>query len=201
MSQFMQLFQEHVLSLLAVLSAYPYLALFVGMIIAGELVLLPAIYLAATQRMDLTAVLSVAVLATLLSDCLWYGLGRHFPAPTLRRVSGKVGHGFLARVEKAFNAGGKRLLFMSKFVYGTRTLVQVLAGVHGMPLRSYLVVNTAGVIAVTAVLTIIAKAVIGTTYRLGDVMQYLEVAFLLFLLVTVGVYLLVGNRLRKQWSL
>lgn len=197
----MQFFQEHALSLLAVLSAYPYLALFIGMIIAGELVLLPAIYLAATQRMDLTAVLLLAVLATLVSDCLWYGLGRRFPTPTLRRVAGKVGHGFLASVDNAFNAGGKRLLFMSKFVYGTRTLVQVLAGVHGMSLRSYLVVNTAGVIAVTAVLTIVAYAVIGTTYRLGDIMQYIEVAFLLFVLVTVAGYLLVGNRLRKQWSL
>ncbi|WP_245730645.1 DedA family protein [Pseudohongiella acticola] len=197
----MRLFQEYILSFLDMFSAYPYMALFVGMIIAGELVLLPAIYLAATQRIDLAAVLLLAIIATMLSDCLWYGLGRRFPASTLARVSGKVGEGFFAGAEKAFSAGGKRLLFMSKFIYGTRALAQVLAGVHRMPLRSYLVVNTAGVIAVTVVLTVIAYSVIGTTYRLGEVMQYVEVAFLLFVLVTIGGYILVGNRLRKQWSL
>lgn len=197
----MQLFQDLVLSLLDALSAYPYLALFVGMIIAGELVLLPAIYLAATQRLDLMTVLTLAILATLLSDFLWYGLGRRFPKRTLRRLAGKVGYRLLGGVEKTFDAGGKRVLFMSKFVYGTRTLIQVLAGVHGMPLRSYLATNIAGVLAVTALLTVVAYTVVGTTHQFGTILQYIEVAFLLFVLVIFAGYLVAGSRLRKQWSL
>ncbi len=197
----MQPFQDLVLPLLETLSAYPYLALFVGMIVAGELVLLPAIYLAATHRMDLMSVLALAMLATLLSDILWYSLGRRFPKPTLKRLTGKVGQHFLEGVERTFNAGGKRVLFLSKFVYGTRTLIQVLAGVHGMPLRTYLATNVAGVVTVTGLLTVVAYAVIGTTYQFGAIMQTIEIAFLLFVLVIVSAYLLAGSRLRKQWSL
>lgn len=196
----MQNLLESLYPALEILSAYPYLALFAGMLIAGEIILLPAIFLATTGRIDLLAVVSVALLATLISDALWYVLGRRFPLSVARRLSGRVSDQVLNNIENTFKAGGGRILFMSKFVYGTRTLVQILAGMHGMPLRSYLPINMAGVLAVIIVLTLVSYSVVGTTYRLDDVIQGMELAFLLFLMISVSGFFLFSRMMKKRWS-
>lgn len=196
----MQAILENLHPVLGALSAYPYLALFIGMLIAGEVVLLPAIYLATTGRLDLGAVLAVSIFATLLSDTLWYGLGRRFPASTLKHLSGRISHGFLNGLEQAFTRGGRRILFMSKFIYGTRTIVQVLAGVHGMPWSSYIWVNSAGVVTVTALLTLLSYSVIGTTHRFEELVQHMEVAFLLFVMVTVAGFSLFSRKMKQRWT-
>jgi membrane protein DedA with SNARE-associated domain len=196
----MQSILENLHPIVGALSAYPYIALFMGMLVAGEVVLLPAIFLATAGRLDLLFVIAVSVIATLISDLLWYCLGRNFPVATVNRLSGRVGENYLDGVQQAFNRGGKRILFMSKFVYGTRTIVQVLAGVHGMMWTSYFLVNTAGVLAVTAVLTTISYLVMSTTYRLEHVVQNMEVAFLMFAIITVAGFFLFSRKMKQRWT-
>ncbi|WP_416139578.1 DedA family protein [Halomonas sp. HK25] len=195
----MQIIQDTMPTLSAVLSSYPYLALFIGLLLLGEVVLLPAIYMAVTGRIDLATVVILAVSATLISDCLWYALGRLFPSATLKRKSGHVSGEFLTGLELAFNARARKVLFLSKFVYGTRTLVQILAGIHGMPFRIYSLVNTAGVLAVTASLVLVAYAVIGSTYRLNEIVEHMEIAFLVFVIIAVAGYFLLGMKVKQQW--
>lgn len=195
----MQSILENVHPFLGTLSAYPYIAIFLGMLVAGEVVLLPAIFLASSGRLDLFYVIVASVLATLISDILWYGLGRRFPSSTLNHLTGRVGQNYLDSVERAFDRGGKRILFMSKFIYGTRTIVQVLAGVHGMVWSSYIVVNTAGVLAVTALLTVIAFSVTTTVHRLDEVVQHMEVAFLIFATLTVAGFFLFSKKMKQRW--
>lgn len=195
----MQSILENLHPIFGALAAYPYMVIFIGMLVAGEVILLPAIFLATTGRLDLPAVIFASVIATLISDLLWYGLGRRFPASTINHLSGRVGENYLSGVEQAFNRGGKRILFISKFVYGTRTIVQVLAGVHGMVWTSYFLVNTAGVLAVTAVLTLVSYSVMSTAYRLEDVVQHMEVAFLLFATITVAGFFLFSRKMKQRW--
>ncbi len=183
-----------------ILSAHPYIALFAGMLIAGEIILLPAIFLATTGRIDLLAVVSISLLATLISDAIWYALGRRFPARFIKRFSGRFGHKFLDSMERIFNAGGGQVLFLSKFVYGTRTLVQVFAGLHGMPFRNYLPINMAGVLAVIVVLILVSYAIVGMTIRIEEVMQRLQVAFLLFVVITVGGFFMFSRVMKQRWS-
>ncbi|MDO8908987.1 MAG: DedA family protein [Pseudohongiella sp.] len=196
----MQSILENLHPVVGALSAYPYIALFMGMLVAGEVVLLPAIFLATAGRLDLPFVICVSVIATLISDLLWYCLGRLFPAATVSRLSGRIGENYLDGVQQAFSRGGKRILFMSKFVYGTRTIVQVLAGVHGMVWTSYILVNTAGVLAVTAVLTALSYLVMSTAYRLDDVVQNMEMAFLMFAVITVAGFFLFSRKMKQRWT-
>lgn len=195
----MQSILEKLHPLMGALSAYPYIAIFLGMLLAGEVILLPAIFLATMGRLDLSSVILASVVATLLSDILWYSLGRRFPAATLKHLSGRVGQPYLDGLAQAFRRGGGRILFMSKFVYGTRTIVQVLSGVHGMVWGSYLLVNTAGVLTVTAVLTVISYSVTRTAYQLDEVVQHMEVAFLLFATMTVAGFFLFSRKMKQRW--
>lgn len=190
---------EIVQPFLNVLYAYPYLFIFVGMVIAGEVVLIPAIYLAATNRLDPVSVIILALIATLLSDLVWYYLGRKFPASVLERIPGRGTNHVVSGLESVFRQDGAKILFLSKFVYGTRTTVQILAGVYDMPFRIYIITNIFGILSVIGTLVLIAYSIIGTTHRLGDVMQGVEIAFLLFVLVAVSGYFLIGGILRRRW--
>jgi membrane protein DedA with SNARE-associated domain len=199
MSPAIQNLLQPIYPFLDVLSAHPYIALFAGMLIAGEVVLLPAIFLATTGRLDMAVVVGIAMIATLISDAFWYGLGRRFPVKVIGRLSERLSGKVLNGVEQTFNAGGGRILFMSKFVYGTRTLVQVLAGVHKMPLRSYLPINMAGVLAATLVVIALSWLVVGTSYRIDELMQHMEVAFLLFVMVTLSGFFLFSRMMKRRW--
>lgn len=149
-------FLEYVLGNLQA-NAYP--LLFVGLLAAGEVVLIPALYLAVTGHLELPVVLGIAISATILSDLGWYGLGRLFPSAALSRLAKRRGGRLLPWIEQVFTERAARALFYSKFVYGTRVLAQLLAGLHAMPLRVYLPVNTIAIVAVTLLFTAIALAI------------------------------------------
>lgn len=195
----MQTVLEFLQPLLDLMSAYPYLFFFVAMIFAGEVVLLPAIYMAVTGRLDLLPVVTLSITATMISDIFWYGLGRWFPATALERIPGRGTGRIVAGLGRLFERNGPHVLILSKFVYGTRISAQVLSGVHDMPFRIYLGANALGVIAVTASLVLIAYSVIGTTTRLGEAVRGVEIAFLLFVFIVVLGYFLVGRKLRREW--
>lgn len=182
------------------LSAHPYLFIFVGMLFVGELVLLPGIYLAVTGRLELAYVIAVAIGATLLSDFGWYYSGRKFPAAALRRLPGHGTRQLVSGLDKLFDRRGAQVLFLSKFVYGTRVLAQILAGIHDMPLRVYLIANTLGVSALTLVLSGVAWSVAGTARRYSEIVDSLEIAFLLFIIVAAMGYFSVAMVARRRWS-
>ena len=191
---------EFIRPILDVLYAHPYLFIFLGMLVAGEVILLPAIYLAATGRLDIASVIALSVIATLLSDFVWYYAGRKFPASALGRIPGRGTSRVVKGLEKLFRRNGVQVLFLSKFVYGTRITAQVLSGVHDMPLGRYFIANTLGVLAVTGVLVVIAYSVIGTTQRMVDVVHNMEIAFLVFVGVAVSIFFISGRVLKRQWS-
>lgn len=186
--------------LISLLQAYPFLFIFIGMLVAGEVVLLPAIFLAVTGHISLPAVISLAIMATILSDLAWYGLGRKFPAAALERIPGRRSNSVVCGLERMFSRKGPQILIISKFVYGTRTIAQVLAGVHDMAFRTYIVFNFLGVVALSAALVAIAYSVVGSTRRLGDFLEDLEIVFLLFIIIAVSINYLVSRLLRKKWS-
>jgi membrane protein DedA with SNARE-associated domain len=184
---------------LDLVAAYPYLMLFVGLLLAGEVVLLPALYLAATGRLDILLVILVAVVATMLSDLAWYLLGRWSPSDAIDRMRQRHSGRIVNRLQRLFSSNGPRLLYLSKFVYGTRIAAQVIAGALRMPPASWFLVNFAGVVTVTLALAGLSWGVVGTARRLEDLVRHIEVTFLLLVLFAGGLYLLVGIVMRKRW--
>lgn len=196
----MTLVPEFLQPLVGSMSAHPYLVVFVGMLFVGELVLLPAIYLAISGRLELVYVILVAVAATVISDLAWYFAGRTFPAAALQRLPGRGTNKVVRGLDRLFDRRGAQVVFLSKFVYGTRVVAQVLAGVHDLPFRAYLIANTLGALALTLVLSGLAWAVAGTTQRYVDIVHGAEVAFVAFVLVAAIVLFSASRIVRRQWS-
>jgi membrane protein DedA with SNARE-associated domain len=108
--------------------------------------LLAAGGLAGGGRLSLALVLAAAAVASLISDVIWYGIGR----ARGRRVLGWLCRitlepdSCVRRTENAFGTHGARSLLVAKFVPGFNTAAPPLAGIVGMSLPRFLLFTGLG---------------------------------------------------------
>ena len=117
-----------------------------GLPIPAVPILLGAGALAGTGGLDPAAVLVLAVLASLVSDTVWYALGRLRGGPVLGllcRISLEP-DSCVRRTEDAFGRHGARVLVIAKFIPGLSTVAPPLAGIVGIPTWRFLVFSAAG---------------------------------------------------------
>ncbi len=120
---------------------YGYVAVFVGVMLtnagvpmAGELTLLVAGSVLATGHLDAAPTLLVGASAALLSDSLWYVVGR-MGSVRLIGLYCKVSFGSTACVAKTASTlmrFGPRSLILARFVPGFRTFAAPMAGISGI---------------------------------------------------------------------
>jgi len=133
-------------------------ALFLGLLVVGTPVLLAAIHLVLRGELAAGTLVALALAAMGTADTVWYGVGRALPAERLQR-SGRVAAG-MRRVEALWSrmpAG--RVLFLSRFLYGSRIPVLVLCGLARTPYRTAWRVNLASSIVWLALLFALAASV------------------------------------------
>ncbi len=109
--------------------------------------LLAAGALAGTGRLNLTLVAALPIVAALLSDALWYELGRRRGVKVLQflcRISLEP-DACVRRTESVFARHGARSLVVAKFVPGLNTAAPPLAGVFRMRLLPFLFFDALGV--------------------------------------------------------
>ncbi len=138
-------------SVLSLLASHPYIIVFVGLLLGGETVLLPALYFAVIGVLNGGYVMGIMILATVISDAFWYALGRGVLPTAIRKM---VKQERLERAGVFSRIGtGKELiiLFYSKFIYGTRIAAQIFCGMRRVNFSLYLGVNTLAVIALGSV--------------------------------------------------
>ncbi|MCR4330867.1 MAG: VTT domain-containing protein [Patescibacteria group bacterium] len=137
-----------------------YVPVFIGLLLGGETVLVPAVYLSAVGILNPFLVFTLALAATLISDSLWYLFGKLMyqtrkllPGEQLntKRLKQRFIHRVYARVtpkiellSAAFVKNPIKILVISKFIYGTRTAIQVLSGIYRIPYRRYLTGDLTG---------------------------------------------------------
>src|SRR3989449_3574887 len=156
-----------------VLVRYGYVVVFgwvfaeqIGLPIPAVPVLLAAGALAGGGRLSLTLVLVLAALASLVSDTIWYWIGRTGGGRVLGwlcRISLEP-DSCVRRTEAAFAVHGARALLVAKFVPGFSTAAPPLAGIVRMPLLRFVVFTGLGGL-------IWAGAFVGTGWRLSSQLE------------------------------
>ncbi len=134
---------------------YKYLVLFaivfaeqIGLPVPALPFLLAAGALVRTGELHLGIAMAIAVGASVLSDVLWYQLGRRRGIRVLGllcRISLEP-DSCVRRTEGLFARHGARSLLVAKFLPGYNTVAPPLAGVFGMRLGHFLVYTTLGAI-------------------------------------------------------
>ncbi|MGO4503893.1 MULTISPECIES: VTT domain-containing protein [unclassified Dyella] len=129
---------HHIIELIA---QYGLLLVFVNVLIEQAGVPLPAVptmivagALASTERLPLTGVVAVAVLACLLADYAWYAAGRYFGGGVMRtlcRISLSP-DSCVKQSELRFQRWRGGVLLLAKFVPGLSTVAPPLVGAMGL---------------------------------------------------------------------
>jgi membrane protein DedA with SNARE-associated domain len=136
-----------------VLIRYGYVVLFawvfaeqIGLPIPAVPVLIAAGAVAGNGQLNLALVLVVAALASLVSDTIWYWIGRRGGVRVLGwlcRISLEP-DSCVRRTNEVFHAHGARSLLVAKFIPGFSTAAPPLAGIVRMPLLNFVVFTGLG---------------------------------------------------------
>lgn len=186
--------------ILEFITSHPYYSVFIGLVIGGESVLLPALYLATQKVLSIEYVWGLSLLATAISDTVWYYIGYKF---SLQRLSGipffKKHIDTVHILSRLFRKHGLLLIFISKFVYGTRVASQVLSGSIKISFIKYFFVNMAGVIALNSVFTVLAYTVTTSLSQMEDYVYAFEVGFLILIIFIILTNILIRYHISKKW--
>ena len=120
-------------------------AAFVGLAIPGETAMLLGGFLAFQGRASLGVMMAAGAVGAVVGDSVGYEIGHLFGEPLKHsRLGRRVGEKRWARGEAYLRAKGGRAVFLGRFVGVLRALVPALAGMSGMPYRTFLPWNLAG---------------------------------------------------------
>src|SRR5579885_2756242 len=117
-----------------------------GVPIPAAPLLITAGTLTATHRLSLPLVLFAIVLGCLVSDIIWYFMGKRYGGAVVRllcRLS-MESNTCVKKTEGYFTRNGERALLISKFIPGLGTVAAPIAGQTGMALRLFLAYDAAG---------------------------------------------------------
>jgi membrane protein DedA with SNARE-associated domain len=186
-------------SLLGVLSLHPYVFIFIGLFFFGETVFLPSLYLGFKGTLSVPIVIALMITASLLSDLVWYTIGRWFPKETVVRRLGERSARHMEQLSSFFDAHRLKTLFLSKFVYGTRTIVQVLSGMHRTPFWEYMLVNMLGTGALAGATLALAYLTNSTLQALTHTVHRLEIGFLILVGILACVFFFIRQMTIREW--
>lgn len=157
-----------------------YVAVFLAMVIEGEISLFTVAFLTHREVFTLETVIPIVIGGALAGDLFWYWLGWRLKQDSLwgMRVA-KVSRHF----DNHLSARPMHAIFLSKFTYGFNRLVLVRAGMQRLQSREFL---KSGFVAVLLWIAIVGAAgyASGAAYILVKrYLKYAEVGFLVGLVL------------------
>ena len=124
-------------------------ALFLGLVVPGETLLLLAGVLASRGQGHLVPYMAAAIFGATAGDSIGYELGRHFGSRLRHSKVGRwVGEQRWTRAERYLQTRGGRAIFFGRWIAVVRAIVPALAGQARMPYGRFLAWNVAGAIPV-----------------------------------------------------
>src|SRR2546428_11879107 len=132
-------------------------------------VLLAAGALAGLGRLNLSLVLAASIAASLLSDTLWFEIGRRRGVRVLDFLCSVSlePDSCVRRTEQMFGRYGVRSLVVSKFVPGLGTAAPPLAGIFGMRLPRFPPFHSLGALPYAGVFTGLGRRFSGQLERMA----------------------------------
>ena len=184
---------------------YAYLIIFLwvlveqmGIPIPSIPVLLTAGTLTATHRINSFALLLVVLAACMISDTMWYSLGRRYGNSVLKllcRLSFEAST-CVSKTEGYFTRRGAVTLLFAKFVPGLSTVAAPIAGQTGMPVGRFLMWDLAGSILWSETFILAGRFFGDLAEKSAPFLHWLgHFAFFIFLLMVLG---FLAQRIFKQ---
>ena len=161
----------------------------------------PLMYFAAQGHLAMSFVLTAGVLGNVVSDTLWYIIGRritHERIAKIRYFKNKPGQ--YSAISRAVRKQGYLFLFCSKFLYGMGIPAHILSGAYRLPFLRSMLVNILG--SLTWLLFVFALA--RGAQEIPSLKEDLVVAqlvFAAFVLLMFALHFGVGKVMKKYFDL
>jgi undecaprenyl-diphosphatase len=180
---------------LAVVFALPALesSAFLGFVFPGEIGVLLGGVLAFQHRVSLGAVLAAAIAGAVIGDTVGYEVGKRWGRHLLEKTVGRfVKRDHLDRAERYLATRGGKAVFLGRFTAALRVLIPGLAGMSGMPYRTFLSYNVAGGALWATGFVLLGYAAGSSWRRVEHVAK--RASLVLLLLAVVGAAIVLGAR-------
>ena len=150
------------MSLISLIQAYGYTAVFFGAFLEGETILVMAGFAAHGGYLELPWVMGIAAAGSFLGDQFYYSLGRHYGPQMLRRFPRMKPR--VTRVLELLKRHNMPLIFGIRFMYGLRTVAPVAIGMSGVRWARFCVIDLISAL-------IWAIAIAGAGYLFGQALE------------------------------
>lgn len=173
-------------SILHLVQTYGLWLIFPLAIVEGPIVTVIAASVVALGRLDLGTVFLVLILADLVGDLLYYGIGRSGARWVPRRWHERLGleGPRRAELERHFKGHGGKTLVIGKLTHSAGLFILVAAGAARMPIGRFLLFNLIGTLPKTAGFMAIGYS-LGYAYKAIDSYIFRVSLVLLVLLALV----------------
>jgi membrane protein DedA with SNARE-associated domain/membrane-associated phospholipid phosphatase len=184
-----------IVGLLALLEA----AAMIGLVVPGEAALLVGGFLASQDKADLRLMMAVGAVGAIVGDSIGYEIGKHL-GPSLRRsrLGQWVGDERWARAEDYLRSHGGRAVFFGRFIGVLRALVPTIAGLSGMPYRTFLPWNAIGGLVWAPGFVLLGYAAGGSYHRVATWAGRASTLLLILVALVVGVVLAARALVRRE---
>jgi len=169
-----------------------------GLPLPGIPLLVAAGALSATGELQLTSVIVLASVATVLADLLWYLLGRRGGAKAVGYVCRLAlePDSCVSTTRTAFGRFGPATLLIAKFLPGVQTLAPASAGLVGAPLLGFLALDAMGTLLFVLPFTLGGYLLLPQLIALYEMLSGVSGGVLLALLAIGAAY---GGVKLAQW--
>jgi len=154
--------------------------------------LLTAGTLTATHKLSLPLVLISVVLGSLVSDSVWYLMGKKYGGGVVKvlcRLSLESST-CIRRTENYFTKHGAGALVLAKFIPGLGSVAAPIAGQTGMKYRFFAIFDTAGILLWAFTFTLTGRFFGDVLKKNPNALQWVEhSAFTLFVLLLLGFFI------------
>jgi membrane protein DedA with SNARE-associated domain len=184
------------------LGSYFNLTVFLGTIIFGEMIVLSAAFLLAEKPALLSNLLFFALLGTVISDTLWFLLGKKVlkNSQFWKKKEEKHKH-TIDRIDNIAHGRLFRILCIIKFVYGTRILSIVYLSVRSLQLGKFTLYNSiSSLMWLIVVITIgwVAGKELINLYPVFRQLEYLLGALIVLIIISKIVMVWVTKRILSE---
>jgi membrane protein DedA with SNARE-associated domain/rhodanese-related sulfurtransferase len=162
-----------------------------GLPIPSAPLLLAAGALAGTHRMNLGSVIVFSEVAAVMSDSMWYELGRQKGVRVLQllcRISLEP-DSCVRRTQVSFGKNGANVLLVAKFIPGLNAMAAPLSGIIRMGWRRFLMFDLAGALLWVSTFTVTGYLFSGELERVAANAAYLGEWLLVILLAAFAGYI------------
>lgn len=177
---------------------YGLIAVLIGSAFEGDFTLILAGVVAHLGIFPFPLAVAAGALGGLVGDSAWYALGR-FRGPGFRgsRFYTRVG----PTIERLTKQLGPWQLLAARFVYGTKGASMIFWGLHGLPYRRFLLIDTVGCILGSLVFTGLGYLLSGSAAVLLGNVQRVELWLLGAAIVGVLIVFIVDRTAKHELHL